>query len=185
MVVRQHFHDRDRCFLFDFPVMVIVSRFTRYCKGSICYIMGTEDIPCPVCGGRLFVHGTCKRKVKDETEQVQELRLRVLECKECGHTHRELPEELVPYKRYSAEALCRIKEQPDICTAEPTVRQRILLWLSWFLCYARNIAHAQSLCGLVSSEPSGAHLYRQLLYFVRLVVNTGFWEQHRSAMTFS
>lgn len=183
MVVRQHFHDRDRCFLFDFPVMVIVSRFTRYCKDNICYITGTEKIPCPVCGGCLFVHGTCRRKVKDETEQVQELRLRVLECEACGHTHRELPEELVPYKRYSAEAICQIREQPEICAAEPTVRQRILLWLSWFFCYARNVACAQRLQGLDSSEPSGVSLCRRLMYFVRLVVNAGFWEQHRSVMT--
>ena len=183
MVVRQHFHDRDRCFLFDFPVMVIVTRFLQYCKGKICYITGMEGVPCPVCGGRLFVHGTCRRGMKDETEQVRELRLRVLECENCGRTHREIPDMLVPYKRYSAQAICAMKETPEACVAEPNVRQRILLWLTWLFCYARHIAEGLTLVGLKAAEPSGDSLIARLKHFVRLVVNSGFWPQHRSVMT--
>ena len=182
MVALQHFHDRDRNFLFDYPVMVIVSQFTQYQKGNICYITGTEDIPCPVCNGHLFVHGTCKRKVKNETEQIRILRLRVLECENCGHTHRELPEELIPYKRYGTEAICRICEQPEICAIEPTGRQRILLWLSWLFLYSQNIRRAQSFHGVLLTEPVGVSLCQRLKHFVRLVANAGFWEQHRSVM---
>jgi len=116
-------------------------------------------------------------------EKTQELRLRVLECSSCGRTHRELPNGIVPYKRYSTEAISRISEDPEACSAEPTTRHRILLWLCWFFCYARNIAQAQIIHGINLTDPSGVSLCRQLMYYVRLVVNAGFWGQHRSAMT--
>lgn len=183
MVVLQHFHDRDRCFLFDFPVMVIVSRFTRICKNGIWIITGTETIPCPVCGGKLQVHGTCLRCVRDEQDRRQCLRLRVLSCKECGHTHRELPEGLVPYKRHSAESICAMKERPETCFTEPSVRQKILAWLSWFLCYADQVTESLRAQGFRLPNFSGYELCRQLKQFVRLVGNAGMWEQHRSAMT--
>ena len=97
--------------------MVIVTQFAQYCRNHVCYIMGMEEISCPACGGRLFVHGTCRRRMKDETEQVRELRLRVLECEACGRTHRELPDLLVPYRRYSAKAICAMAETPERCAA--------------------------------------------------------------------
>jgi len=184
MIALQHFHDRDRCFLFDLPVMVIVSQFIQYLKENIWHITGTEDIPCPVCGGQLFVHGTCLRNVRKDSEQ-QLLRLRVLECEHCGRTHRELPSGIVPYKRHSAEAICQVAEYPDQCLEEPSVCRRIQAWLTWFLCYAQNIAASLAVKGFSVSEPSGDSRCRQLEYFVRLVVNAGYWEQHRSAMTWS
>ena len=163
--------------------MIIVTQFTSYSKDKILYIRGMEAIPCPVCGGRLFVHGTCERKSRDETGQVHLLQLRVMECESCGRTHREIPDILVPYKRYSTEAICTITEKPEVCTAEPVTCKKISLWLSCFLYYAQQIAEGLILQGLTVTEPSSNRLLSRLKHFVRLVTNSGFWQQHRSVMT--
>lgn len=59
---------------------------------------------CPLCGGALGVRGTCRRKVYT-MRGTYILQLRVLYCCECGRTHRELPYFLIPYKRYSTNAI--------------------------------------------------------------------------------
>ena len=142
-----------------------------------------EEIPCPVCHHKLFVHGTCKRKIRNEDGRVQILCLRVLECESCGKTHREIPDILVPYKRYSAEAICAIEENPGVCAAEPSTRKRISSWLAWFLSYAQKVAESLTLQGLTVTEPADKPRFSRLKYFVRLVTNSLCWQQHRSVMT--
>ena len=84
--------------------MISVAQGTEYRKGEIIIYTGAEEIPCPVCGGHLRVHGTCMHKLrrKDDTNMY---RLRVMECKSCGKTHRELPEGIALCKRMDAEQL--------------------------------------------------------------------------------
>ena len=166
--------------------MISVAQGTEYRKGNIIIFTGTEEIPCPVCGGKLRVHGTCTRKLhrKDGAETY---RLRVMECKKCGKTHRELPGWIVPYKRLDVEMLGSIAEDtgkgeteyPDISTWE-----RIKEWVNWFLSYALQILDGLrvSLGKTLSTIPVGASLSRQLAYYVRLVANSGNWIQHRSVM---
>lgn len=31
-------------------------------KGELIVFTGFEEVPCPVCGGEMKVHGTCRRK---------------------------------------------------------------------------------------------------------------------------
>lgn len=159
-----------------------------------------EDLPCPYCDGKLFVHGTCKRQLK-ATGIKATLRLRVMECERCGTTHREMPKGLVPYRRYSAEMLCAIcsgqlmerKEDPssidtlissvkdeyatDACICDASVRQRIIKWLSWFLAYAQNIEIIRSDFSFFSDS-----LCRKLKHCVRIIVNSGKWKQHHFAV---
>ena len=166
--------------------MISVAHGMRYRKGEIIFFTGTEKIPCPVCGGQLRVHGTCTRKLR-RSEGIDVYRLRVMECKTCGKTHRELPEEIVPYKRMDTELLSNISEvskEEDLGDIEVSTWKRVREWVLWFLAYALDVLRSlQTLLGKVfQTISSGECLSRRLAYFVRLVANSGNWIQHRSEM---
>lgn len=170
--------------------MISITQYTRVCKGGIWIITGMEDVPCPCCGGNLGVRNTCSRTVVLPDDSREHLQLRVMKCGECGRTHRELPAGIVPYKRHSAESICKMKEDSDgstkkdsdECIPEITVRRRILFWLDWFLAYAEDIARSIRERGFPVPEQPGNTLLGRLTYFVRLVVNTHNWIQHCSVV---
>ena len=163
--------------------MVSISQYTLICKDGIWVVTGTEEIPCPVCGGELYVRGTCRRGLRQPDETKNVYRLRVLGCRDCGRSHRELIEEIVPYKRHSVDAICTMQENPKECLPEPSVRLRVIAWLCWFLRYAAQVKESLRLTGVYVTEPPGESLRRRLMCFVRIVVNSGNWAQHRSVMT--
>ncbi len=164
--------------------MISIARFEMSRNGDKTKIFSKEDSICPVCGGPLKVHGTCTRKVRhgDHTRQYH---LRVMECRCCGKTHRELPEGIVPYKRHGLNSLCEIAEATEtqhICETSTWLRTRF--WFAWFLWYAQNIMEGLIAAGQVPTTFYPGHsLRRRTASFVRLVANSGNWEQHRSAMT--
>ena len=45
---------------------MIVAPGTELCKDGEIIFIGTEQVPCPICGGELKVHGTCKRQLETE-----------------------------------------------------------------------------------------------------------------------
>jgi len=182
--------------------MINVSRFTCIRKEEIFIITGMEDQPSPCCRDKLSVHGTCKRKLK-AFGGTAVMRLRVMECK-CGKTHREMPDGIIPYERYSAEMLCAIfsegspvdcidnaEEKPiddilfpmkeeyacDAGMCDKSVRQRIVEWISWFLAYVESIEELRS-----SLKDTYNSLCSKLRHYVSVVVNSGRWKQHRFAM---
>ena len=187
--------------------MISVSRFTLLRKGAELIVTGLEDIPCPECRGKLGVHGTCKRKLKDLSGETSSLRLRVMECSVCGTTHRELIEGIAPYKRYSIDLICAICEDSDIGIAEScitdehhtdtipaeensenydtyiceeSVRNRVISWVSWFLAYMKEIGSSQ-----IQPQPDQQRfsLKSCLKEGVREVVNSGRWKvQHQIVM---
>lgn len=60
---------------------------------------------CPLCCGSLFVRGSRRRKVKEVDGKVAIYRLKRFKCKKCGKMHTEIPDCIIPYKRYSAEVI--------------------------------------------------------------------------------
>ena len=181
--------------------MVNVSRFTCVRKEGIFIITGLEDVLSPCCGKKLTVHGTCKRQLKTTGGEAK-LQLRVMDC-ECGKSHREMPDGIVPYRRYSAEMICMIfgEDSPEFtdntdvtiddilfptkdeyaCDAsmcDKSVRQRIIDWVAWFLAYAESIEEIRLF--LKSSYNS---LRSKLRHYVSIVVNNGKWIQHRLAVS--
>ncbi|MEG1884379.1 MAG: hypothetical protein RR224_11785, partial [Clostridia bacterium] len=66
-----------------YEVMVIVAHGYVCIKDGVTIFSGSEAVPCPVCSGRLTVHGTCRRKLRTK-EGTREYRLRVMECSACG-----------------------------------------------------------------------------------------------------
>ncbi len=191
--------------------MISVSRFTCLCKDDagkkLVIITGLEDVPCPNCGGTLFVHGTCRRWLKLISRRVL-LRLRVFQCRNCHKTHRELPDDIIPCKRYSASALSTACHAIDIADAvddtdfgespvlqspgvpaedvrvcDPVIRKRIKDWLFCFFAYARIILHTTQRRENTKESSPLCLLYFRLKQYTHALVNQGKWVQHCSVFT--
>jgi len=75
-----------------------------------------------------------------------------------------------------------MEEKPEISAADLSVRIRVLAWLIWFLEYGEHIFNSLLQQGYNLTHPVGEPLSRRLKQFVRIVVNSGNWEQHRSVV---
>ena len=61
---------------------------------------GEAELSCPCCGGALKYRDRRQRKARDESGDWVIYQLRRLRCQGCGKLHTELPDFLLPYKRY-------------------------------------------------------------------------------------
>ncbi|HHV65955.1 MAG TPA: hypothetical protein GXX46_12960 [Peptococcaceae bacterium] len=88
-------------------------------------------MPCPCCDSDLKVIGSRKRKFKVTGEETRILIIRRLRCKACKRIHHELPDCLVPYKRYSSlsieQVLTETPSPPDLAADEVTL-YRLKRW---------------------------------------------------------
>lgn len=163
--------------------MIIITNYTSLCKGELVIITGPTDSNCPICGGSLSVRSTCVRKVRKEGT-AQRLRLRVMKCRVCQKTHREIPDDVIPYKRTGLADYCEIATAGiDEYPCETSTWQRMKAWLSWFLVFACSVERSLVYSNLLSATKKASDsLQAQTTYFVRLVVNSGNWIHNRSAM---
>ena len=142
------------------------------------YIHSDEESVCPVCGGGLAVIGSRKRKVVIEGGgKVQVLIIRRLRCRECGSVHHELPDIVIPYKRYGVQIIENIlKGRTSGVTCEESTLHRIRAWWASLRLYFENIlASLREKYGVVYSErPSPREI-------VRAAVNANLWVHTRSA----
>ena len=162
--------------------MISILNYREYYHGGICFILAAESVPCPICGGKLFVHGTCRRKCIT-ADGIVTFGLRVMECRKCHHTHRELPRGIVPYKRHCAEIIADCRDTCPDSVGEFSVFLRLKAWMTWFLDYAEKVMTGLTAAyDTVLSVPGNLTPAERLVYFVRLVANSGFWVQHRSAL---
>lgn len=60
---------------------------------------------CPECGGILKYHDRVKRIVRTRFGISYTIEISRKICTRCGRKHRELPNELLPYKHYEAEII--------------------------------------------------------------------------------
>ena len=60
---------------------------------------------CPICQTMLLMRGTRERVLYKSEIEKQTLIIRRLRCEKCDKIHHELPDCIVPYKRYSASAI--------------------------------------------------------------------------------
>jgi len=155
-----------------------------------------EAIPCPHCQGELQPYDRRDRKYKDEQGDWKILVIRRLRCRnpQCRRIHAELPDILVPYKRYG---VCSIQARTDRncpgCTAEESTRWR---WKTWyrqlrnhFLGVAQSIwrHQAEVTRTLLASPTSNPTFFWNeaawsLAELVRMTVNSGNWLTTRTAL---
>ncbi|MBG9654269.1 hypothetical protein ABE24_18305 [Cytobacillus firmus] len=94
-------------------------------------VRGAGRIPSPCCGKSMSVIGTRNRKSKKSSGESCVYSIRRLECDQCEKIHHELPDFLVPYKRYESECIEAVLSNPnhhDIPADEST----LFRWFEWF-----------------------------------------------------
>nr|WP_090674883.1 DUF6431 domain-containing protein [Paenibacillus tianmuensis] len=105
------------------------------------FVRSAEVVPCPCCGGELQVAGSRGRVWYRSSGERASLIIRRLYCKSCARIHHELPDLLVPYKRYDAESIESVLAEPDASTvaADESTMTR---WMAWFRVWAVYAAGA-------------------------------------------
>lgn len=91
-----------------------------------------EKSPCSCCGHSLSVIGSRKRVWYKSTAERCWLIIRRLQCKECKKIHHELPDILIPYKRYDADSIEKViviePMENDVAVEDLTIYR----WKNWF-----------------------------------------------------
>lgn len=64
-----------------------------------------NDLMCPVCNIGLEYYDKVKRILKAEDGNTEWVTVSRFRCTNCGHIHRALPKDIVPYKHYRREII--------------------------------------------------------------------------------
>lgn len=139
--------------------MVIVSKYTLIEKepGSGVLVKSAEQVAAPCCGGCLSVVGSRPRVWFQSSGDKQRLIIRRLYCEACERIHHELPDILVPYKRYDAESIEAAVSEPsrtDIAADESTLRRLTCWFLAWAVYAAGCLQSIAKRLQLPVVEPS-------------------------------
>ncbi|MDA8206224.1 MAG: DUF6431 domain-containing protein [Thermaerobacter sp.] len=153
---------------------------------------------CPLCEASLTVIGSRPRtrRPPDGTRQI--LVIRRLRCAACRRIHHELPDCLVPYKRYDAESLetFAMEGRAGAIAADESTLQR---WEAWFRAWFRYVNGCWTALDARQPQETGeappfpAVLPRRapwpigaapgwLARVVRRLVEAALWRQTRSAL---
>ena len=141
---------------------------------GIFVISGTEPLSCPICGGDLAAYDRKTRKMHTRSNGITVLLLRRLRCRHCKKLHTELPDLLVPYKRYSRESIedvlagSRAGEPNDERT-----RSKIRRWYRQIRSYLDGIWKR-----IVTQTFASPKKIPSFLEMVTAAVNSGFWTTH-------
>lgn len=141
-----------------------------------------------------MVAGSRKRILRESDGQKSILIIRRLKCEHCKRIHHELPDSIVPYKRYSADAIEEIlaEKKEEIYPCETSTALRLRCWFSLLREYFEMALSAiryrhmedkeiwQRLSVLTPLTPTDQPV-GWLRNIVRILVNSGFWLQTRSA----
>jgi hypothetical protein len=112
-------------------------------QGGFLVVIALEASHCPTCQTQLLMRSTRERVCweGDTDNEKRKLLIRRLYCERCDCIHHELPDCLVPYKRYSANVIVNIIEGQPPKTApcpDGTVR-RLKAWWDAVSPYFLNI----------------------------------------------
>lgn len=103
--------------------------------------------------------GSRKRVWYKTSGDQAKLIIRRLHCKTCKRIHHELPDVLVPYKRYDVESIEGVLNEPertDIAADEST----LFRWKAWFLAFAVYAAGALNSLSLRFGLPMASSFTR-------------------------
>jgi len=144
------------------------------------------------------VVGSRPRKYLQEDASQVILIIRRLRCTECNKIHHELPDILVPYKRYKSECIEAVVEKDSNASLTVACDESTLYrWKEWFTSLSEYFAGClQSIALQLGKETEEASkpisvLHRIWFYvgdapgwlvrIVRTLVNSNLWVQTRSA----
>lgn len=165
---------------------------------KVFFVRSKEQIFCPCCGGDLKVIGSRHRECIEDTGKKMDLVIRRMRCSNCRKIHHELPDILVPYKRYRIECIEAVLSE-DTKLSVPADESTIKRWRNWFkelaiyllgclmsitIRYGRESVEEE--CHLPKSKLQRIWHYvgdasKWLARVVRPVVNSNLWLHTRSA----
>lgn len=64
-----------------------------------------DETICPDCGGGLKYYDSVKRIIRTRGRNTKKIVIRRLRCPKCRKIHRELPNDILPYKQYETEII--------------------------------------------------------------------------------
>lgn len=70
----------------------------------------SNESTCPTCCGDLKYYDKVQRIVRTKGRASKWVELRRFKCVKCGAVHRELPDDILPYKQYEAEVIRGVLE---------------------------------------------------------------------------
>lgn len=163
-------------------------------NSTICNVKSEEESICPICGSpELNVIGSRKRKALQGDGGAMILVLRRLRCMNCRRIHHELPDLLVPYKRYCGAVIEAVLDDSatEVCCENSTIA-RIKSWFGGLSNYIAGCLSAiAARLGLETELRNGQACRRikdmvgdaadWLARAVRTMVNTNNWVHTRSA----
>lgn len=155
--------------------MIVLSDYRLEEKAFFFEVKTNETHRCPICGEPLAVIGTRSRVLYNGDDDKKVLIIRRLRCTnedKCGHIHHELPGCVVPYKRYSADVIEKIKDKQPIKDAPcpDGLIRRIRGWWNAILPYLLSVLESltESL-GMRFGEPPA---FREM---IRAAANSHRW----------
>ena len=70
---------------------------------------------CPKCGGELKYYDRVQRIVRTKNRKTWKFPMRRLRCQGCRALHRELPNQIFPYKQYESEIIIGVLDGLITC----------------------------------------------------------------------
>ena len=159
--------------------MVSISKYTLEYNNddNIYYVESGEISVCPICASELTKKGRRQRKSLTQEGLWRIFSIRRLKCCKCKKTHHELPDCIVPYKRYGTHAIENIVMGfTEVFCEESTIR-RIKIWWTLMQTYVIKIAASLS----AKYEYSITEV-KKVAEIVRLLANSNSWPGTRSAL---
>lgn len=112
--------------------------------------------------------------------------IRRMKCPHCGRIHHELPDCIVPYKRYSVSLIVAVvkgsDEATDIFPGETSTTARLRSWFRLFQNYVNRMRNHYLLLFNVDVHSLKLKTVGGMKRIVRILANTNFWPQTRFAM---
>jgi hypothetical protein len=114
-------------------------------RSQVFLVRCVETVHSPCCGEHLKVIGSRQRKLHTSAGEIKKFVIRRLRCMGCRQIHHELPDCIVPYKRYESACVEQVvSDSPEVIdvAAENATLYR---WQHWFR------RHTAYLLGCLSS----------------------------------
>lgn len=96
------------------------------------FVRCVELVPSPCCGKCLRIIGSRKRKVFVTSGEAKMLVIRRLRCTSCRQIHHELPDCIVPYKRYESVCVEQVVSESRHASDVAADNATLYRWRLWF-----------------------------------------------------
>lgn len=109
-----------------------------------------------------------------------------MKCKKCGRIHHELPDCLVPYKRFGTEAIAEAvtsEISDSTFSGETSTLIRLRVWFKLFLDYVSRLCESFLLLYKTDISYIDMKTTSGLKRIVRILCNSNLWPQTRLALT--